>query len=709
MAIKIDYSKCYDNNSDEIGKSNAIDSITITVDTLNETQASKSETINRSLIQKQFSETDYDPSSEYHVYIHQRFLSFYENNGKPQKLRSWFYTTLTITLSYDDYPELRNAKSINIVEQNISKTGTKKIVQTQTRGALKSFNRNAPLYNDSFFAGATTIPIVETKSSEDANEITFSDVLQELSEQYSFSGSYVGDGQSLYSYEKHDSYISIKISILSRIQVYQASFGFMVWDEQNIQYDYDSASIVIEYVSSDIETKSEDITYGKEIGNNQNYNSVLFVNGNTENGIIDLPYSFANNILEEFKNGKNILSLTIPVGNFEIDYSTRDILNVGDKCTVEKPISKGFVELTNSFGFTSTFSNSIPIPHKFDVKGLSNRFKTTFTGRINWNPSGSHYEDFEDTEFPLVMKSTITVNNTDEIEVSVIYNIVEDGIVVTSTSSVEGYAYEDMAGMNCSNCVIKQYKTISEPIGKDSFGNPQLYKTLYTSLEYKDGKLLENIKLEPITGEESNIIFEHSNNIITGIKSQYLPSVTAVDIPAKIDNQIITEIGEKFIYNNNNIERISLPYTITKIGKNAFAYTQGIRTPINFPSGLKRIESSAFAYSKITGDLTIPEGVEFIGGWAFQDCSNIDGTLTIPSTFKFPSGEGPIFNGMTNLSKIIIYSDEIQVGELNDVDDFEDTGNCDIYVLDNMVDLFKSKMPDGFNTERIKSISTLHE
>ena len=213
------------------------------------------------------------------------------------------------------------------------------------------------------------------------------------------------------------------------------------------------------------------------------------------------------------------------------------------------------------------------------------------------------------------------------------------------------------------------------------------------------------MKLLPIRGEYQNIIFEHTDNVLTGIKDEYIDSTTILNIPAEIDGDFITEIAEDFATNNNNIEKINIPYTINKIGKNAFSYMQGIRSTISLPSSLISIENMAFYGSTISGDLIIPEGVTKIGHYSFAECNKLDGVLSIPSTYKFPSSDGDYqFYNTSNLKRIIIYSDQIQTDQK--ISAFDHTGSCDIYVLDNLVETFKQKMPN-VTSSRIKSISTM--
>lgn len=570
MAIRINYSKCYNNNDNKIGKSNKIDGVS--VDVKNITLAEQPiNTFEYSIDYKYFYKTDYEIDTGTII-----------SGGLKQ--RSWFYTSITMMLSYDDYPNLINATSINIPEDSIIKTGIKKYKSTEGLDDVKTASiETKPLYEESFFDDATVQNIVEEKTQD--NEISYSEVVNELNDTYSFSGSRIGNATTKWTYEKKDTYMIIYIDIVTKMQVYQGTYHAFLWYEDNIEYDYDTVKFNIEYTAPNIQTSDEETIYGSEIGNVTSFSSDLFVNGNTISGL-DYSYYFAQSELEEFRNGKNILSLTLPVGNFEVDYNTTDLLNINDKCTVE----------------------------------IANREKTT-------------------------------------------------------------------------------------PLAVDENGDSQTYKVIYTNVRYEDGQLLEDVKLQPVRGEYQNIIFEHTDNVLTGIKDEYINSTTILNIPAEIDGDFITEIGESFVRNNDNIEKISLPYTINTIGDSAFAYTQGIKSSIAFPNSLKNIGGAAFQYSRISGDLIIPEGVTSIGGGAFMGCDKITGTLSIPSTFKFPFGDASTaFEGMINVSRIIIYSDEIQTNV--DISAFDNTGSCDIYVLDNLVETFKQKMPN-VDPNRIKSISTM--
>lgn len=137
-------------------------------------------------------------------------------------------------------------------------------------------------------------------------------------------------------------------------------------------------------------------------------------------------------------------------------------------------------------------------------------------------------------------------------------------------------------------------------------------------------------------------------------------SVTEVTIKDKVAynraDYAVTSIGENIFYNNQTIEKVTLPNSIERIGNAAFQYCYSLKE-VNMPSTLVGIGNQAFydcnnLTSKITlpstirsigsecfwncssiPELTLPEGLLEMGSYAFYNCFSVK-SVTIPSTLK---------------------------------------------------------------------------
>jgi len=98
-------------------------------------------------------------------------------------------------------------------------------------------------------------------------------------------------------------------------------------------------------------------------------------------------------------------------------------------------------------------------------------------------------------------------------------------------------------------------------------------------------------------------------------------SVTSVVIP-----EGVTTI-EDYAFRDSNLKSITLPNTVTHIGKFAFDQTMSL-TSINLPENLISIGHSAFRYSGITS-VKWPVGIKEIDSSIFEGCFNLK-TVTIP-------------------------------------------------------------------------------
>ena len=106
----------------------------------------------------------------------------------------------------------------------------------------------------------------------------------------------------------------------------------------------------------------------------------------------------------------------------------------------------------------------------------------------------------------------------------------------------------------------------------------------------------------------------------------------------------VTEIGIDVFKNNMDIESVTFPDSLKKIGDSAFSGCTNLNCELKFPEfeneegkieGLEKIGPSAFdGCSKLTGDLYIPDSVTEIGYAAFRGCKGLDGTLTLSKNLR---------------------------------------------------------------------------
>ena len=81
----------------------------------------------------------------------------------------------------------------------------------------------------------------------------------------------------------------------------------------------------------------------------------------------------------------------------------------------------------------------------------------------------------------------------------------------------------------------------------------------------------------------------------------------------------LKSIGDEAFYDCANLTSITLPNSLTSIGKEAFASCR--LKNINLPNSLTTIGEAAFQYGGSFTDITIPESVTSIGRYAFNGCN----------------------------------------------------------------------------------------
>ena len=113
-------------------------------------------------------------------------------------------------------------------------------------------------------------------------------------------------------------------------------------------------------------------------------------------------------------------------------------------------------------------------------------------------------------------------------------------------------------------------------------------------------------------------IYKVSANSITGL-TDYGKTLSVLNIPANIDGNSITSIGDYAFHNCSGLTSVTIPDSVTSIGERAFEYCSGL-TSITIPAGVTSIGTYAFRVCSGLTSITIPDSVTSIGTYAFMDC-----------------------------------------------------------------------------------------
>ncbi len=131
------------------------------------------------------------------------------------------------------------------------------------------------------------------------------------------------------------------------------------------------------------------------------------------------------------------------------------------------------------------------------------------------------------------------------------------------------------------------------------------------------------------TNLEFTLSSDQKYYIVTGMGSCVDPDVV---IPNNYKLLPIKEISEEAFYNNDLLESIYIPASVTKIGKNAFSLCDNLKNVIfDKDSQVKYIEESTFASCKKLTEINLPSGLSTLGEKAFQLCEELT-SIVIPDS-----------------------------------------------------------------------------
>lgn len=267
---------------------------------------------------------------------------------------------------------------------------------------------------------------------------------------------------------------------------------------------------------------------------------------------------------------------------------------------------------------------------------------------------------------------TVKANDADE-------NASGTELVVKGIPELEAgnsYSYTLVVGKNeiyVSSVTVKDWNT-GAIIGEEeneTDEQPTVNATTHTIKTTAEGQIADEANsgwmAEAIgTGTSLTVTGPMNEADLTAIAT-YLKSLSGTTIDLDLSDAGLTSIpGSAFcvsIYpeekGTESLGSVSLPRTLTSIGDFAFWCCPSIEiTNWNELTSLKTIGTRAFQGSSLNGNITVPEGVETIGEYAFYKTS-IE-SITLPSTLH--SIAGNLFCNCSSLAEIVCKGDIETVG-----------------------------------------------
>ena len=137
---------------------------------------------------------------------------------------------------------------------------------------------------------------------------------------------------------------------------------------------------------------------------------------------------------------------------------------------------------------------------------------------------------------------------------------------------------------------------------------------------------------------------------ITGFESDYTPH--EIVVPATIEGCPVVEIADEAFYHCSQVTAITLPTTVTKIGKMAFAGCTQL-TAVKYAdnvSNLVTIDEFAFADCEALTAIELHNTVTTLGTGAFFDCAALT-AINIPDVTLDAAGN--VVGGVTTLGDMV--------------------------------------------------------
>ena len=140
--------------------------------------------------------------------------------------------------------------------------------------------------------------------------------------------------------------------------------------------------------------------------------------------------------------------------------------------------------------------------------------------------------------------------------------------------------------------------------------------------------------------------------------TRYTQNAKVVTVPETINGYTVTSIGNAAFQDQNLVEQIILPETVTSINDvNVFWYCRALRT-INLPEGLTYLAAGAFTMCTSLEEIVIPDGVTRLSK-TFRGCSSLR-RVVIPDSVTSIDREAfaDSIGGTNLLTNVTVYCHE---------------------------------------------------
>lgn len=144
-----------------------------------------------------------------------------------------------------------------------------------------------------------------------------------------------------------------------------------------------------------------------------------------------------------------------------------------------------------------------------------------------------------------------------------------------------------------------------------------------------DSQTVENEGVENSPSLAYTLSEDKSSYAVSGIGSYIDKEVV---IPASYHNLPVTEIAEG-AFQESAVTKITLPDTVTVIGKSAFEYCKDLQF-VTLGASVKTVGELAFSNCESLQTVLFSEGVQTIENYAFQNCHKLNFSA-LPSTLKY--------------------------------------------------------------------------